>query len=434
VKALPPVAVDGLIAVLLAVFILPNTLVTLMAVDITDGWLITLLAAVAVLHITPALRRTAPTVGYALACGSMSAIVSAPNGELLGSSPGMQKFPFLLLPSSLVFLPALNAVAVRATRRLSILALLAGLLGVVLGTLRLVSLTPAGYPRLQYQSYVVLALLITILSSWGLGTAKRARDRFEAAERAEAARSAILAERTRIAQDMHDVVAHSLAVVVRLAEAGALITSQSPDRARGMLLTIADTGREALCDMRGMLGVLRDPDAATPVTPSQGIDEVRDGVRRDDVAPRPTLADLPAVIDRVRTTGVEVTMTESGTALPLGGAAELAAFHVVQEALTNMVKHARARARAEVTLTWLPDRLVVLIEDDGGAPLRENVGNSPVPGSGTGLIGLRERLAAVGGTIRTQQLDEGFRVRVELPTRSAGPADKGHEVTRTMET
>jgi signal transduction histidine kinase len=233
---------------------------------------------------------------------------------------------------------------------------------------------------------------------------------------------------------MHDVVAHSLAVVVRLAEAGALITSQSPDRARGMLLTIADTGREALCDMRGMLGVLRDPDAATPVTPSQGIDEVRDGVRCDDVAPRPTLADLPAVIDRIRTTGVEVTMTESGTALPLGGAAELAAFHVVQEALTNTVKHAGARARAEVTLTWLVDRLVVLIEDDGGTPLRENVGNPPVPGSGTGLTGLRERLAAVGGTIRTQQLDEGFSVRVELPVRSAGPADKGHEVTRTMET
>lgn len=412
-----PVVTDIVTAAGLASLLLPGTLITLLSLKGTAGWTGPVIVAFAVLHACPALRRTAPTGGYALACLAMLVVVAAPNGQVHGTGPEPPlDFPILFLPSSLVFLPMLHGVAAHPRHRTGPLALVAALLGTGLGMLRTGQAVPSSYPVIQYRSYVGLALLIAVVGAWGLGTATATRARSQALERAEATREAIHAERARIAQDMHDVVAHSVAVTVRLAEAGALVATRSPERAAALLTSIAEVGRDALGDLRGMVGVLRDPHADDRTGP-------------DRTAP-PSLDQLPAVLDRVRTTGVEVSLSRTGTAQPLGGTVELAAYHVVREALTNTVKHAGPGARALVELTWGPDRLVVRVEDDGGRrtdppAARDVETRAPVPGAGAGLAGLRQRVTAAGGTLATGPHAGGYAVRAELPARSRGGRPDG---------
>ena len=156
--------------------------------------------------------------------------------------------------------------------------------------------------------------------------------------RAERARAAAREERTRIAREMHDMVAHSLAVIVRQADAAGYAARADPAAAEQVLATVAATGREALRDMRNLLGVLRR-------------DDTLDGP--EDFGPQPTLADLPDLITVVRGSGLPVTLIEHGPAVPLDRAGELAAYRLVQEALTNVVKHAGADARADVQLGWM---------------------------------------------------------------------------------
>lgn len=238
--------------------------------------------------------------------------------------------------------------------------------------------------------------------TWTLGRLALVRSQRAARERAEAARLAVVAERTRIAREMHDIVAHSLAVVVRQAEGGAFVADRDPSAAERVLQTIADTGRSALTDMRGLLGVLRGPDgehdgdfgeAATP-------------------PPQPGLTELAGLLTGIRTSGVDAALTESGAAFTVGPATELAVYRLVQEGLTNTVKHAGPRARVTVTLCWGPRDLLVEVVDDGGG---ERTAAPLVPGAGAGLHGLRERVAAVGGTIDAGRRERGFSVRARFP-------------------
>ncbi|WP_370365680.1 sensor histidine kinase [Catenulispora sp. GP43] len=204
---------------------------------------------------------------------------------------------------------------------------------------------------------------------------------------------ALRAERARIARDMHDVVGHAVALMVVQAEAGPLLVRDKPERAEAAFEAISAAGRDAMAQLRGLLGTLSQ-DAAG---------------RRD---PLPTLADLDDLVHQVRRAGLQVRLEQTGSAAPLSPGAETAAYRVVQEALTNTLKHARA-SRAEVRLSWAPSALEITVSDDGrGLP------EGASDGGGHGLVGLRERLAPVGGALSwTSPPDTGgFALTAVIPS------------------
>jgi signal transduction histidine kinase len=208
-------------------------------------------------------------------------------------------------------------------------------------------------------------------------------------------REAAADERARIARELHDVIAHSVSVMVRQAEGGRFVAGKDPEAAAAALGTIADTGRGALNDIRTMLGVL-DPDPGPAA-----------------LGPQPSLDSLPELVERVRASGQPVGLRVEGRPQPLDRAGHLAAYRLVQEALTNVVKHAGPHVRADVVLTWTEEVLRLEVTDHG-SPTRATDGM--VPG-GRGLVGMRERLHLVGGTLRAGPADSGgFAVVGEIPT------------------
>ncbi|WP_344958920.1 sensor histidine kinase [Actinomadura miaoliensis] len=221
--------------------------------------------------------------------------------------------------------------------------------------------------------------------------------RLEREAAAEAARAAA-EERARIARDMHDVLAHAVSIMVVQAEAGPVVVRADPDQAERAFDAIADAGRDAMAQLRRMLGVLKE---------DQDV-----GVR----APQPTVDTLPQLIEHVDRTQVHVRLTVEGTRRDLPADADLAAYRIVQEALTNTVKHADAQA-AEVRLRWTDDELEITVTDDGRGTDGDATGWRR---GGDGLIGIRERAVACGGTAEAGPLPEGgFRVRARLPHASA---------------
>lgn len=359
----------------------------------STGWTVTLIACFAVLHGTIAVRSRAPEIAYAVAALAMLVIVLVPDGRVTGPvAGGPTHVPALFLPSSLVYLLDLYAVASRLDAVRSRVALALALVGVAIAigsTADALGQFTAGGWLVTF--YTGLGLATAVLVTWNLGRLAQVRRRRALTERAESARLAVLEERARIAREMHDIVAHSLAVIVRQAEGGAFVADRDPARAGQSLRTIAETGRGALADMRGLLGVLRDPDA-----------DERSG------APQPTLADLPRLVAGVRDAGLDAELIQSGEAFPLTAATELAIYRLAQEGLTNAVKHAGPRARVAVDLRWEPAELTVQVIDDGRGAAQ------PVPGAGVGLQGLRDRIGAVGGTFTTDRLEPGFRVRARF--------------------
>jgi signal transduction histidine kinase len=215
---------------------------------------------------------------------------------------------------------------------------------------------------------------------------------------------------------MHDVVAHSLAVIVRQAEGGAALASGNDTRTGQVLRTIAGVGREALTDMRGMLAVLQAPQTAAT-------DRTVDTDPEDDLSAQFCLADLPVVLDRVRASGMHVTFTETGARYDIGTAAELAIYHLVQEALTNTLKHTGPGAEVDVELDWRSDGVLVEVRDDGAGGRDQGL-HPPVPGTGSGLRGLRDRLSAVGGTLEADSSGSGFVVRALLPRREGSVVER----------
>jgi signal transduction histidine kinase len=287
----------------------------------------------------------------------------------------------------------------------------------------------------------LINLLVTLLAfaAGRLGAKQREyasvmTERANQVEQTAAARAAEAAaeERTRIARDMHDIVAHAVSLMVVQAEAGASVVRNSPDRAERAFDSIADTGREALAQLRRVLGVLRDGDALALL------------------APQPTIAALPSLIASVRDTGLEVALRTEGESRHLQADAEVAVYRTVQEALTNTVKHAQA-SRAEIRLAWSSNTLTVTIADNGrglrlndakrtagtisatGATNAGNAGNAAdsasagdtllaaVPTPGRGLIGINERISACAGAVTTGPgLDGGgFAISAVLPIQDA---------------
>jgi signal transduction histidine kinase len=232
-------------------------------------------------------------------------------------------------------------------------------------------------------------------------------------ERDEQARAAVREERARIARDMHDIVAHSVSVMVVQAGAARRMVGHDPVAAVEATGQIEATGREALREMRRVLGVLRadeaeraGEDAPEPLPPSPV----------PVAEPQPRLSDLSRLVGQCRDAGLDVRVRVDGGARPLPSGIELAAYRIVQEALTNTMKHA-GPARAEVRVTYADDALTVAVADDGGG-----AGFDPGRG-GHGLPGMRERVAAYGGSLEAgSHPGGGFRVRARLPLDGAPEA------------
>ncbi|GAA4977550.1 sensor histidine kinase [Yinghuangia aomiensis] len=291
-----------------------------------------------------------------------------------------------------------------------------GLAMAVVGPALLVLREPPHTPGMDYRQaffkWVLLSVLLII--AWVLGDSMRVKRAYYAELEGRAARLererdahaqvAAAAERARIARELHDVVAHNVSVMVVQADGAAYAIDGAPDRARDALGTIASTGREALAEMRRLLGVLRSESENRPYTPQPGVDQLGD------------------LVDRVRDAGLSVELKITGVPVPLAQGVALAAYRIVQEALTNTRKHAGPTANAAVHLAYREDGLAMTITDDGRGA------DAPGDGMGHGLVGMRERVAMLGGRIDTGPApDGGWRVHAQLPYApdSAAPAPAG---------
>ncbi|MFJ7906700.1 histidine kinase [Kitasatospora sp. NPDC096204] len=199
-------------------------------------------------------------------------------------------------------------------------------------------------------------------------------------ERDQRSRLAAATERARMAREMHDIIGHNLSVIVTLADGGAYAAQATPERGREALLLIGDTSRQALGELRRMLGVLRDQ-----------------GDQTAEYTPQPGIADLDGLCARIRAAGPQVVYTAAGALGRLDRGVQLMAYRIVQEALTNTLKHAGPETRAHVTLTVDAERLRVRVEDTGSPGGSRWHGRTH--GYGHGLAGMRERAALYGGTV-----------------------------------
>jgi signal transduction histidine kinase len=234
-------------------------------------------------------------------------------------------------------------------------------------------------------------------------TALTDRARWLETDRDQRALLAAAAERARVAREMHDLVGHHVSVIVGLADGGALLAASRPEKAAEPLRLIGETGRQALDDLRRVLGVLRD-DSGDP-----------------ELRPQPGIADLDRLLPSVRAAGVTVTYRSEGDLQRLGPGRQLAVYRIVQEALTNTLKHAGSGASASVTVAAEPGTLSVRITDTGP-------GDPPSPsqsvaegGSGNGLVGIRERAALYGGTVTTGPAPGGHGWVVDVVMASPAP-------------
>jgi len=262
-----------------------------------------------------------------------------------------------------------------------------GVLVVILVTFPPASLLLKDNSLDEFMFTLLLPLAAFLLGSLERSQRERAeilRERADQLERerlADAARAAA-EERARVARDMHDILAHAVSLMVVQAEAGPVVVRTDPDRAERAFDAIADAGRDAMTQLRRLLGVLKAEEA--------------------QLLPQPTLAELPALVDG--TASLEVT----GKPRPVPADTEIAVYRIVQEALTNTVKHARA-SHVAVRLSWSATELVVSIADDGSGPVATVAG-------GHGLVGIRERAAACGGTAEAgPRVGGGFEVCARLP-------------------
>ncbi|MEU1669591.1 histidine kinase [Streptomyces sparsogenes] len=280
-------------------------------------------------------------------------------------------------------------------------------------------------PNLMTCAVVVLAgIAVRTRRDYTASLLERARQL--EVERDQQARLAAAAERARIAREMHDIIGHHLSVITGLADGGSYAARKNPERATQALEAIGDTSREALGELRKLLGMLRDATAdptqrpalaglapqpalgGLPQRPALGDPDQRSAPAA--LAPQPALADLDLLLGRVREAGLPVRATFSGRGAGLSPGLQLAVYRIVQEALTNTLKHAGPHASAELTLAHTPHGVDLRITDTG-------LGTAPgPPDGGHGLTGMRQRAALYGGTLEAGPLPSGgWRVHAHLP-------------------
>lgn len=385
-----PLWIDSLLAIGVAAVFLPMSLVTI-AADAPRPWRIVLVVSAIIVHASIAGRRRWPFASFALMSLALAVQTLAPIAAY--------RFETAFLPCAALFPVGLYSLCAYGNRWLSRLGIGIGLVGAVMLTIRAAKVWPADSPTSPGFGTPVawvffLGFMVTVVfAAWGTARLRRLRmDFYEVleAEQQERAQRAIADDRARIAREMHDVVAHSLSVIVTQAQGGELIAAGDPERAGKVLGTIAATGRQALADMRGLVGVLRTD--------------------TDGLAPQPTLAELPTLIERVRGAGLRVSREDKGEPRPLGPAAELALYRLVQEALTNTLRHAGPGAQARLSFDWGEQAVTVQVQDTGKTFAAAGTGK------GAGLAGMRERLAIVGGSfIAGPAPGGGFSVEATVP-------------------
>jgi signal transduction histidine kinase len=425
------------------------------------GWLLAALFAL-MLSAPVALRRRAPLRALAASMAGdvlvlVIALIAAPSQVLPGAPTPGEAFlaaPAFLLPAAYVIY--LVAAQHRRSTAVAALAAVLALLGAqtLLGSME----SNAGPGSAFFTGFFVIIL-------WMVGYGAAQRRAYAAQLQDQAASGAVTEERLRIARELHDVVAHSMTVIAVQAGYGRHVIDGQPAQAAEALGAIQATSREALTEMRRMLGVLRQSDAQpsrmNPVTdsspaagagagrgkpgggrvprkPRPGRREIpvtvaragdgtwqrngEAGTAAAPLAPAPGLADLGRLVARIGNAGVRVRLEVSGERSELPQGIDLAAFRIVQEALTNVVKHAGV-AECRVAVRYGPDELSVEITDDGrGSGVPAAVGGRQLPGAdgdggGHGLIGMRERVSLYGGELSAGPLPgRGFRVAARLPT------------------
>ena len=334
-------------------------------------------ALVAIYTASPIVRRQAP-------------LVAVFTGLVSGLAYAAAQYPVALTP--IVLLSIYTAAAVLAPRRARLLLATAVVFGVV-GATASPGPTDAGVPAL-------------IVSAWLLGNYVGSRRRYTAEledknrlleqARIELADRAVTEERLRIARELHDVVAHTMGVVAVHAGTGRMVADEDPAAAREALATIETTTRSALMEMRRMLGVLRGSDGDEPGT----------------LAPAPGLGDLDALVADVVRSGVTVEVRVDGDRTDVPAGVDLAAYRIVQEALTNVIKHA-GRVRVSVAVHYRDDAVTVEVDNEGGAGQQAQ----PVPVEpGHGLAGMRERVAMYHGDLDAGPRPiGGFHIAARLP-------------------
>jgi len=304
------------------------------------------------------------------------------------------------LPLAVVLGLATYLVSSQLPRRLSIPATLAAA-SAIGGTILYAALSKPSAPL------AVLAIegLVPLGAAWFVGDAVAARRRYQAgllkqaareqAAEVERARQEVREERVRIAQELHDVVAHTLAVITVQAGVGRRLMAKRPEEAASALESIETIGRTAQEELGVVLGLLRE-----------------EGVSAAELSPAPRLVDLKELVETVRASGTDVELRITGTDRQISPALELSLYRVVQEALTNVVRHAPGAAAAvEMTISDAAIRVEVV---DNGSPAEERTGMPEPPGHG--IVGMRERVGAFGGSLVAQPCpDGGFHVVAEVP-------------------
>ncbi|WP_422743016.1 sensor histidine kinase [Micromonospora sp. WMMD754] len=337
------------------------------------------LAPVLVVLLPAGLLRRRPLLALGLMLAGASLVTATTNAWEQGYLNGLWYLQFLVVDVML------GVVAARAPRRVSVPAAVMVLLVQVAAAF----VNPAA-DAVDRATLSVPA----VLAAWVAGNSVLARRAYAEQMRAHAAAEAVTAERLRIARELHDVVAHSIGVIAIQAGVGARVIDTQPAQARAALTTIETTSRETLAGLRRTLGALRRPDDAAA-----------------SLDPTPGLSDLDRLVAGAADAGVRVTLAVDGEPGPLPAEVELAAYRIVQEALTNVVRHARVD-RCRVTVRHAPDGVRVEVVDDGRG--------GPVGGDGHGIVGMRERAALLGGRCAAGPRPEGgFRVAAVLPV---GPA------------
>ncbi|OCI32547.1 sensor histidine kinase [Oerskovia enterophila] len=373
----------------------------------------------------------------------------------------------VFLPSDFLLLISLFSVTVYGPRWAHRTAMISSAAGSLVLGLRLAVNASSTAEAAGVLVFTAMFTTMMFLAVWAFGLVRRSRretinalvDRAERleVERDQQAQIATAAERSRIAREMHDIVAHSLSVIIAQADGGRYAGAADPAAATRALATVSDTGRAALADMRRLLGVLRtdDRDAVAgsghPAQlthapglnnrPRQVLDEARvtwatagtatgqttgartsspttgavptatGSVRRVELTPQPDSADLESLVSQVRDSGMRISLVRMGTPRPLPPGAGLTVYRVCQEALTNILKHAGPDPTVTVVVTWGVDSLQLAVDDDGRGASADGT-HSP----GYGLLGMRERAVIFGGAVTTgPRPGGGFRVRFTMP-------------------
>ncbi|WP_105566172.1 sensor histidine kinase [Microbacterium halophytorum] len=368
-------------AALIAAVALPLTLVVL---DQTpdrgispalSAWVISLCA---LLHAANVLARWLPTGAFV--AGSLLMLALA-----ITHIPGLSSAA--MMPSGLAYLPLVWRMAADDDRLRSRGALAVGIAGAVVITALDATRGGVRDPLLLLAESGML--VAGILAAWALGALSRTRRSAEAERLEERTRRAVADERARISRDLHDVVSHSLAVMIAQAEAARVLArGAGADEA---LEKVAETGRSAMQGLRGMIGVLDARPASSEAVPD--------------------VARIPELVEGARSAEHVIELEVRGRAMPIAPDAELAAYRMAQEALTNAIRHVAPPVRIDVVVAWGEDDVEVVVADDGG---RGRAAPTAAEHGGTGLIAMTERIERAGGSLEIAR-GSGWRLRAVLP-------------------